>query len=145
DLQRQARSDFYRDKITARATLPKGHSVFTKTLCAKIESGGDERAVEFSVHLETEPGARSGAAQGNRGSGLFSPDQGLGEADGNRRPRGADFPAGRFGIVGAIGRAAGYLHRAKVSVVQSLLCDGHASEGERSRLDHREPSFVFRR
>src|SRR5438094_6794477 len=82
DLQRQARSDFYRDKITARATLPKGHSVFTKTLCAKIESGGDERAVEFSVHFETEPGARSGAAQGNRGSGLFSPDQGLGEADG---------------------------------------------------------------
>src|SRR5215831_18681265 len=31
-----------------------------------------------------------------------------------------------------------------MSVVQSVLRDGHAPEGERSRPDHREPSLVLR-
>ena len=49
DLQRAARGDFDGHEIAARAALPEGYSVFAEALCAGVESGGDEGAVEFFV------------------------------------------------------------------------------------------------
>src|SRR5438477_359754 len=83
----------------ARAAIPERHSIFAQAFCAEPESRGDEGALEFSVHREIESAARPGAAEGHRGNGLFPADQGLGKANRDRRPSGADVFAGRFGIV----------------------------------------------
>src|SRR6267378_255750 len=109
DLQRSARGDFDGYQVAPGTALPERYSFFAEAFRAQLESRGDEGALKFLVHFEIEPDDGPGAAEGYGRAGRVPADQAMVQADGDRRPRGADLSARRFSFVDAPGRPARYL------------------------------------
>ena len=121
DSQRTARGDLHGHEIASGAALHQRRAVRAEAFRSGAESRGDEGPGEFSVPAESPPDGRPAGAEGHGGTRLVHADTRLGAADGDRRPRGAEFSARRRRAVGEAGRAARNLHGAEVRGVQPLL------------------------
>ena len=115
-----------------------------KHFAPESESGGDERAAAISCAARKFIAWRDQPVlKGMDEARLVRADSRLGKTDGDGRPRGAEFSAGRRRAVERASTRAGTRARDRNARSSTLLPHGDAPARRRSRRDHREPSFVF--